>query len=362
MLLREIVISALSQKVSLFLILLLTASMTGTSLITVGQTAAAEQLVAERLQAAGSRFLTVTDTRAQGLLSPGTLRVTESLSTVESAIGLSLPRDVTAGTLKGGGGSPVALWTLFGDPSKAATLTAGRWPLASEVAVSAPAAATLGLDGPFGFVVSATGAEYAVVGIYESASPFDQIGAGTVTAPDPIFPQDVSTILAVISSAAQVAPTENQILRLVSPPNPADITVQSPSQLAGLEDGVSSDVGSYGRSVLLLVLVAGAMLTGVVVLADTIVRRVDLGRRRALGATRTAIMSLVVLRTVFGGVLGGLMGTTVGVLYGLRTDQAPPVEFILGVYILTVLTSVLAATGPATLAAYRDPVRVIRTP
>ena len=51
-------------------------------------------------------------------------------------------------------------------------------------------------------------------------------------------------------------------------------------------------------------------------LADVLVRRKDLGRRRALGATRGAIISLVTLRTL----------------------------------------------GPALYAATRDPVRVLRTP
>lgn len=65
-------------------------------------------------------------------------------------------------------------------------------------------------------------------------------------------------------------------------------------------------------------------------------RRADLGGRRGLGATRMTIIALVVLRTAYAALIGAVLGVVVmgGIITG-RMDALPPVDFVIGVGILS---------------------------
>ncbi len=67
---REALATAWANKVPSTLVALLVAAMVAGTLATVGRTAAAEEQLSERMDAAGSRLLTVRDARGKGLLSP----------------------------------------------------------------------------------------------------------------------------------------------------------------------------------------------------------------------------------------------------------------------------------------------------
>lgn len=351
--------SAIAQRISTIMVAVLAAAMCLTTLLTVGRTASAEAQINDRLDAAGSRLLIVTDVRNQGLLSPGVLAVAASMNTVERAIGLTTPFDVTSGAV-GEGGPRVAAWSLLGDQDAAVTLTGGRWPGPGEAIVAENATDVLGFDGPAGYLVFG-GDEAPVVGSYVAREPFTQLDAGAVIGAS--RPSAAATTMYVVATTAtDVAATQSQVLRLVAAPTPSDLSVQSPANLAELQRQVGADVGAFGRALLLLVLGAGAVLTGVVVLADVLIRRTDLGRRRALGATRRTVVALVTLRTVIAAAAGALTGAGLGALQAYRLGALAPWSFVAGTMVLTLLTATAAALVPALLAATRDPVRVLRTP
>ena len=92
-------------------------------------------------------------------------------------------------------------------------------------------------------------------------------------------------------------------------------------------------------------------------------RRADLGGRRGLGATRMTIIALVVLRTAYAALIGAVLGVVVmgGIITG-RMDALPPVDFVIGVGILSVIAALVSTLPPAVYAAHRDPVGVLRTP
>ncbi len=93
-----------------------------------------------------------------------------------------------------------------------------------------------------------------------------------------------------------------------------------------------------------------------------LVRQRDLGRRRALGADRPTIITLVVTRTLIAATLGALAGTAAAVVITTSSGVRAPAGFIGAVAILALLTAAIAAIPPAAIAAYRDPVAVLRTP
>ncbi|WP_425488280.1 ABC transporter permease [Nesterenkonia sandarakina] len=149
---------------------------------------------------------------------------------------------------------------------------------------------------------------------------------------------------------------------MLDPPAPDHLTVNSPVSLAALQTELSSDFTTFSRALLFGVFGTGGLLVATVTLADVLVRRADLGRRRALGATRTIITALVVTRTLIPSLLGATIGAIVGVGLTIALEAIPPWEFVLGTAVLAVLTTTLSAVAPAVYASRQDPVRVLRTP
>lgn len=96
--------------------------------------------------------------------------------------------------------------------------------------------------------------------------------------------------------------------------------------------------------------------------ADTLVRRDDLGRRRALGMSRNALIAFIVVRTAVAAVGGAALGMIAGSVILGALATAPPPDFVAAVGLLAVIAALAASVPPALAAAYTDPVRVLRTP
>ena len=357
LMLREIVVSALTQRVPTIMVSLLAAAMCLTTLLTVGRSAAAETQVQERLEAAGSRQLVVRDRNDEGFLTDDVVDLAASYSTVERAVGLGVATDMSNGAL-GFGATRVPTWPVLGEIRSVAELTAGRWPDEGEAIASAAALGALGLDYPVGFIVDRHGATFPVVGQFVPRDPFEHVSEGIlVVAPRT---SSVRALHVVVDTAEAVGPTQEAVLRTLARQDPQDLLIESPAGLAQLQQEVMGDLGNYGRGLMVLVLAGGAGLTAVVVMSDVLLRRVDLGRRRALGAPRSVIVALVVGRAVMAGLIGAAVGTAAA--YAVLWDQPPVPEFAAGTAILAVLVAAVAAVPPAIAASRQDPVKVLRTP
>lgn len=337
---------------------LLAAAMCLSSLLTVGRSAAAEDRLQDRLDTAGSRLLVVTNQRQLGLLPPAVVQLSAELDTVERAVGLTSPIDVSSGAV-GPGGAPLPAWQVIGGVEQVAELTSGRWPAVGEVIVSDDARTALGLPGPYGYVV-ADDQDFPVVGTFRARAPFEQLGAGVVgsAAPD----TSATTLHVVVGSADRAAATQAAILELVAAPQLQDLQVQSPLALASLQNQLGGDLVRFGDQILFLTLVGGSALTAAVVFVDVLVRRPDLGRRRALGATKGTIVALTMLRTALAAMVGIVVGLGVALLIAAMTGlPAPPLPFTAAIGVLALWVSVAAALIPALVAASQDPVRILRT-
>lgn len=358
MLLREAWVSTRTRVVPALMVAVLCASMCATTLLTVGRTASAETEVLARMEQAGSRELVVGDRLAAGLFTPTIVGTVAALDVVERAVGLTIAQDVRNGYLAGGG-QQVPAWGVIGNLTDVATLASGRNPMPGEALVSQEAMATLGLDGPTGHVVQGD-QEYPIVGTFTAREPFTSLDAGVVIA---ATPQTTARNVHVIARDTQtVAAAQQLTLGIVAAPRPEDLTIQSATALATLQGEIAGDLGLFGRQLLLLVLGAGVVLTSVVVLADVLLRRTDLGRRRALGATRRGLIALVTLRALIAAVIGASLGTSLSLALLRTWEINVPATFAAGTVILTLLSTLAAALGPAAIAATRDPVSVLRTP
>ncbi|MGN8244247.1 ABC transporter permease [Cellulomonas soli] len=346
------------------MILVLVAATCVTTLLTVGRAAATQAQVHARLDSAGARLIVVSDSAHKGLISTAVVDVVNQLNTVQGAVAIDTPRDVVS-TAQGRGGTKTPLWHVLGDPATAVTLTSGRWPRAGEGVVAEDAMTSLGLEGPIGSVENDV-AQWPIVGTYRAQDSFTELDGGVLARPVVVRedPQaaTVDRLYVLASSAGDVESVQSLVLSAIAPPALTDVTVQSPSTLADLQAHVGADLGSFSHTLLVLVMTAGAGLTAVVVLADVLIRRPDLGRRRALGATRYTIICLITLRTLVPAIAGAVLGTAVGALTGAGWGGLPPASFVAGTAVLASLTAVFAAVPPAIAASWADPVRVLRTP
>lgn len=360
-LLREITLSTLAARVPTGLVLVIVAAMVAATLATVGRTAAAEEAINSRINAAGSRLLEIHDTGRKDLIGAEIVAQADGFTTVERAVGVDLPVDVVNGVV-GAGGNPVPAWGVAGRLAHVAELSAGRWPQEGEALVSTAAMRRLGWDEPFGWVRStALGdfAEFAVVGSFTAREPFDAQASGIlIQLGDTPTPQ----LSVVLADAAAAAATQPQVIGLIAPKSTDDLRVQSPVGLAELQAQVREDFGSFGRGLLVGVLGGGGALVAIVVLSDVLIRRADLGRRRALGASRGTVVALVLGRTLVPALFGCLLGALTGLVVVGRMGIAIPWTFTAGTVVLALLAAAASAVPPAAFAATRDPVRVLRTP
>lgn len=351
--------TAAAQRVSSLLMAALCAAIVAVTLLTVGRTATAEQQLLSRLDTAGARLLVITDDRDRGLVTAAAVGVIAELDLIERVVGVDSPVDVTNAVI-GEGGVRVPAWPVIGDLGQVVALTDGRWPQPGEALVSAAAQGSLGLARPAGVVADTAGMEYAVVGSYIAGPPFDQFDASVVVAAD--TSATARSVHVVVASPEAGRLAERLVITTLAPPDLSDITVQSPAALSDLQRLLGGDLGEFGRGILALTLGGGAFLIAVVVLAEVLLRRRDLGRRRALGAPRWGLVALVVARTVVAAVPGVVAGAVAGTAAAMVWAEPTPADFTAAVGLLTVLVAVVAAAAPALIAAGRDPVGVLRTP
>lgn len=71
---------------------------------------------------------------------------------------------------------------------------------------------------------------------------------------------------------------------------------------------------------------------------------------------------MVISRPLLPALLGAGIGTAAGLWAADRFAAIPPWQFTTGTAILAVLAAIASAVLPASYAATRDPVRVLRTP
>jgi putative ABC transport system permease protein len=221
----------------------------------------------------------------------------------------------------------------------------------------------LALQHPVGGVAADTGDTYAVVGWLRADEPLAFLNRSLLAPPDPDADAEVRTIHLAAVTPQAVAAVADASLAVLDPQDPTAVGVQTSENLAQIRAAVQGQLGRYGRSVVTLVLAAGLGLTALTLYSSITARRRDFGRRRALGASRPHIVALVTLQVLTTAVPAAAIGTIATVIIiHQTTGQAPATAFTVAIPTLAALTATAAAIPPALVAAYRDPVRILRIP
>lgn len=358
---REIVASTWAARVPSVLIAVVVAAMCFAAIATVGRTAAAAADVANRMEQAGARRMSVIDGGSLGFINARTLAAVRSLSTVENAQALGRPFDATNGII-GSGGTRIPVWPVLGDVTQVGKVVWGRAPGPGEAVVSMEMLQTLNLSAPAGYLTASDDqSQYPIVGAYRAWPTFEDLNAGALITPTgPISGRELRV---VVDSVASAPGTVSSVMAILAPPLDAQgLYVDAPTVLAETAGAINAQLSGSGRALLLMILTVGGFFVAAVVLADALVRRRDLGRRRTLGITRSDLVALVAGRAVLTSTLGALAGCIAGWSTNQAISSTTPVDFTVGIGVLAVLSAGIAALPPAWYAARMDPVAVMRTP
>jgi putative ABC transport system permease protein len=236
----------------------------------------------------------------------------------------------------------------------------GRAPVGeSEALIDRASAARLGFDDSGGWTEGPHGEQWVVVGVYEPLH-----GKAPSTLLVPFRPTSAAQSLHfTAASLPRVEATTNVMTNLTEASGPGQLTVERSADAGDLQDAVSSAVNRYGAMIVLTVMATSLLSLAFLSILMVHSRRQEFGRRRALGATRGAIVALVVVQGGIVVALGSLAGSVAGVaLAWLRFDTLMPWGVLVMLVVTTVCGSALAQIPSAVTAGLRDPVRVLRTP
>lgn len=254
----------------------------------------------------------------------------------------------------------------------AGDLDAGRWlddatGAVPSVVLGATAARRLGIDAELveeGVRVRVDDRWFAVLGVLEPvllAPDLDEhalVGAAVATE---LWGEDLPpTRIYARADEGRVADARALLARTVSPQDPTEVTVSRPSDALAAQAAADESLTRLS-----LGLGAVALLVGAIGIANTMVisvleRRREIGVRRALGATRTAIGTQFLGEAVVLSLLGGLSGALLGVLgvlgYAASQGWTPVVPWG------PIGWGLAAACGVGTVVGLHPAVRASRVP
>lgn len=349
-----------SQPVATSVTAIIVAGVCAVIVSTTGQTVAAERDVLSRIDQAGTRTVIIEDTQGLAAFDPQVVERIESLDGVTWAVGFGPATDVQPAGIRGA--QPVAMRALHGTlPNQ---VTTSPWDHTPGTALAGTQALqTLGFETAAGPVTPTNNdPDIGVVGWLYADPPLEFLNTTLTRAPSQNDTQ-VLRIYALIDTPQRVPTVTDAIAAILDPQDPTSVGIQTSEALVAVRAAVQGELGTYGRNLITLILTAGLILTALNVYGAVTTRRRDFGRRRALGASRTDITTLITTQTTLTAIIGATLGTTAGTIIVDQTlGTTPTPQFLTAITALAIIATTLAALPPAIIAAYRDPVTILRVP
>lgn len=363
---REVFAAALSQRVFTTLSALLVAGATVTILITSGRAAATEAAVLSTVDEQGTRTVLVQGRGDIPVLPVTLVDQISAMPIVESVVGFGPVRDVTAAAIPDGPriGSRTVYGTL-GDTSIGQPPAAGG-ASPQYVWTSARASRALGLPRGTGSVRIIDGAEFQVAGnvtVPEYLQGFEPLAVVPLSGAGRDQQPQLTTVVVLARTSQDVALVGRLVRPLLEDVPRDGVSVATSEGMAGLRAAIGGELTAQARAITLVVLSSATALTLVNVWGFVLMRRKDLGRRRALGATRLMIVALVVGQVAVTAALSAIAGAVVGLTWlDVSGSPAPQASYVVAVVTALLTTAAVAALLPAAIAARRDPLRELRVP
>lgn len=350
---------ALSQRVASILTLVLVGGMGATVLLTAGRTAAAERAILASIDDAGSRAVVVRAEPKAGLDTT----VVARLNTIEDAewVGaFGAAQDATNGGT--GGDVSVAVRALYATDLTPLHISPTN---AEGCYASTQALTVLGMPDAAGYLASDGTPVCDVTGRLTTPAFLAQFEP-LVVLPQPSTAEQepqVAIVVVLARHPEQVAAVAAATTALLSPLDASGVSVTASPDIARLRALVQGQLGGFGRSLTLTLTTVLAALVGALLFGLVMIRRKDFGRRRALGATRSLIVALVTISTLYVAVAASLLGGTIAMAALVAGGEPlPGWDFIAATLILTSAAAGTGAIPPSIVAARRDPLTELRVP
>jgi putative ABC transport system permease protein len=328
---------------------------------TTGIAVAGQQRVLDDINSPTGRLITITDPDGSAQISPTSLRALRTISGVDWVYAVGPAMDVHNTSIPGSATVP-ARYAYGPAPEPVSvdapdTLTTGR-------ALAGPGLTQkLGLGDGVGAINSRTSAAV-VVGTFTAEAPLQQLNKN-VLIPQPATTGTgrLITIWISVTNVSQLTAVAAAATNALIAHNPGAAQISLASDLAHLNAQVTATLAQNARLTISGLLLAIAILVAALQYGRVAGITRDIGRRRALGASRGLILAQVLLDAGLTGLLAIILGTTAGLIINIIAAGAvPPFAFTLGVTVLIFLATILGALPPALRAASVDPVRVLRVP
>ena len=334
--------------------------------MTAGRTAATEAGVLASLDDAGTRLITVTDASGKAGLHPESVAALAALPGVAWAVGFGPAVDavmVAPGTLTGRIPLGVPVRSLVGALPDDCPVVTGRLPARPGEAVAGrQAAVTLGLVDSAGPVVTAD-RQAGVVGVVDLTGPLSRFSGTVLVAASPDDVGPLRYIYLVVSNAVDVPMIAQAVAAVAWVDQPSQMTIETSQAILTLQRVITGQLGASSRQLMAVLMGVGVAVVAATMFAVVGAKRRDFGRRRALGASRSAIIAVVLIQAGLTATAGALAGSGAGLLIiRLTSGLLPTAQFCAGFIVLAILAATVGAVPPAIVAARRDPVRELRVP
>ena len=356
---REAWSAAFSQPVASTVTVLMIVGMVLTVMLSTGRTVGAERRVLDSIDSAGTRTIQVRADTGAGLTADVLDRI-DRIEGIEWAAAFSSAIDVTNTAIPDGTRVPMRF--AYGDRFDRLHIPADP-PIVGLSAYASPRAlAQLGLHEVAGSITTGQGLTYAVSGQL-STPAFLRSFEPVVFVPQTDDRPDaaVSNLIVIAARPHQVSPVADAVLSVLAVEDPSKVTMQTSESLAELRVLVQAQLQGFSRGLVLLTLAISGVLVAVILYGLVMMRRRDFGRRRALGASRNLIVTLLLVQTALLAVTGTALGLVASVVaLAAGKDPLPGWDFVAALSVLTVATALASALVPAVVASRREPVRELR--
>lgn len=359
--LAEALASAVSQPVASMVSILMVAGMILTVMLSTGRAVGAEQQVLSTIDSAGTRSITIRAEPGAGL-SADVLHRIAGIEGIQWAAAFSSADDARNIAIPDGTRVPVRL--AYGADLAQLGIPAHS-PVPGALAYASPQALDLlGLPDVAGGISTTTGADYAIAG--QISAPDFLAGLQPlvlVPQPETTGAEPVNLLVVIADRPELVAPLSEAVISVLAAEDPSRVSVHTSEALAQLRAIVQSQLDTFARGLVLVILAITGTLVAVILYGLVTLRRRDFGRRRALGATRTLIITLLLAQTSLLAATGAVLGTIASLIAVTTTGHPlPGPAFFTATGILAIATATVAAVIPAIIASRREPIKELRVP
>ncbi len=177
----------------------------------------------------------------------------------------------------------------------------------------------------------------------------------------------IPTTLFVRTDPDQVPAAFDMLPRTVSPQNPRKVRVSRPSDILIAKEEADKQLTNLLVGLGGVALFVGGLAIANVMVMSILERRVEIGVRRALGATKQHIRQQFVMESIalsgIGGIAGVALGTLVTALYATNRGfpMSVPLIGLFGSIFAALLIGAVAGFYPATRAANIPPSEAVRS-